>query len=94
MIEMGLAALGGLLWYLLRQKDSAQGEQIKLLFEKHDKDAKELENLRLEIAKHHYDRGELDRKFEKLEGSLKDSFSSLERKLDELFLQMRNPGVR
>jgi hypothetical protein len=72
------------LWYLLRQKDDKQAGEIQLLFKKHDQDAEELKQLRLKIAEDHYKRGELDTRFDKLEGTIKSSFGDLGSKFDKL----------
>lgn len=71
-------------WYLLRTKDEAQGKSIALLFEKHDADYSELQALKLQIASQHYVKGELDHKFDKLEGAFRDGFVSLGSKFDRL----------
>lgn len=88
-VELGLTALVVVVWYLLRQKDTTQSEQIKLLFEKHDHDAKALEDLRLEIARSHYERPELDKKFDKLEENFRQGFFKIEAKLDSFLAEMR-----
>lgn len=78
---------GGLfcvLWFLLRQKDAAQAEQIKLLFAKHDQDAAELQALKLQIASQHYVKGELDQKFDKLETAFREGLETLGQKFDHL----------
>lgn len=79
-----VAGVGSVVWYLLRQKDEQQGEQIKLLFKKHDEDAKELEALKLQIASQHYVKSELDLKFDKLESAFRDGFNALGNKFDKL----------
>jgi uncharacterized protein HemX len=81
---LSISGVGTVLWYLLRQKDEQQAEQIKLLFKKHDEDAEELRKLQLQIAQQHYVKGELDVKFDKLEGAFRDGFSALGAKFDEL----------
>jgi hypothetical protein len=83
-LTTALTAVGSILWYLLRQKDEQQAEQIKLLFKKHDDDAKELETLKLQIAQQHYVKGELDAKFDKLEHAFRDGFATLGAKFDKL----------
>lgn len=76
--------LFGLLWFLLRQKDAAQAEQIKLLFKKHDEDSAELQALKLQIASQHYVKGELDQKFDRLEVTFREGLESLGSKFDKL----------
>ena len=79
--------LGGVfvvLWWLLRMKDSAQAEQIAILFHKHDEDAQRLADLELKIAERHYQKVELDSKFEKLELSVRTGLDQLGVKLDRL----------
>lgn len=86
-LAVGIFVMGGIfsvLWYLLRQKDAHQEEQIKLLFKKHDDDASALQELRLQIAEGHYKKGELDAKFERLDTTIRDSFKELGGKFDEL----------
>lgn len=72
------------LWWLLRNKDAAQQEQIKVLFAKHDEDAKHLQDLRLAIAEGHYKKVELDTKFDKLEYAFKMGFQDLGHRFDKL----------
>ncbi len=72
-----LAFLVGVVWFLLRKKDSDQAAQIQLLFVKHDEDAKALQELRVQIASNHYIKSELDYKFDKLEVTIKESFKEL-----------------
>lgn len=82
-----LLAVGGIftvLWYLLRQKDVAQAEQIALLFAKHDEDAKALQDLRIQIAEGHYKKGELDAKFERLDVTIQKGFESLGMRFEKL----------
>lgn len=86
MVEFGLVIIGGVftvLWYLLRQKDSAQEEAIKKLFQLHDSNAMGLAELRLQIAQGHYNKDELNVKFDKLDNSFKDGFKQLGDKLEE-----------
>lgn len=85
--ETVLYIVGGLftlLWFLLRQKDASQAEQIKLLFKKHDDDAAELQALKLQIASQHYVKGELDNKFDKLETTFREGLETLGAKFDHL----------
>jgi hypothetical protein len=84
LIDLIMAGGAGLLWYLLKQKDSAQEEQIKLLFKKHDEDAAALEALKLKIAEHHYPKQELDTKFKSLEEATRDGFAHIGKKFDRL----------
>lgn len=85
-IAVGLPIFGAIftvLWYLLRQKDAAQEEAIKKLFQLHDSNAIGLSDLRLQIAQGHYNKDELNVKFDKLDNSFKDGFKQLGDKLEE-----------
>lgn len=80
MAEVGIFLLGGIftvLWFLLRQKDAKQGDEIALLFKKHDEDAKRLQELELDIARRHYVKDELDSRFDRLENSIRESMREL-----------------
>lgn len=77
-------AIFAVLWYLLRQKDAVQAAQIQLLFKKHDDDYEALQVVKLQLASQHYVKGELDTKFDKLEGAFKDGLDSLGKKFDHL----------
>ena len=79
-----LSGLFAVLWWLLRQKDSAQQKQISMLFEKHDEDAKRLQDLELDIAKHHYLKVELDPKFDRLAASFRTDMEALGSKVEKL----------
>lgn len=70
--------------WLLKSKDSAQGKEIAMLWEKHDQDAKALDSLRLEIAKEHYLKSELDGRFNQLENAIKEMSHNLGSKFDHL----------
>lgn len=62
-LQIALAVLGVLftvIAYLLKQKDGQQADQIKSLFEKHDKDAADLADLKLKMAETHYTKSELN----------------------------------
>jgi hypothetical protein len=83
-ITLTISGVGCVVWYLLRTKDEAQGKAIELLFSKHDADYAELQALKLQIASQHYVKGELDHKFDKLEGAFRDGFTSLGTKFDRL----------
>jgi hypothetical protein len=83
------------LCYLLKQKDDKQQKALdtleakhladtNLLFKKHDDDAAALQELRVQIAEGHYKKGELDTRFDKLEGTIKISFDSLGSKFDRM----------
>lgn len=84
MILLAISGTGSVVWYLLRQKDAAQQAAIDLLFKKHDEDYRELQELKLRIASEHYVKGELDHKFDKLEGAFRDGFADLGKKFDNL----------
>ena len=44
----------GVVWKLLRDKDTEQQKEIELLFKKHDEDAQRLTELELSIARRQY----------------------------------------
>ena len=46
--------LFGVVWKLLRDKDTEQQKEIALLFKKHDEDAQRLTELELSIARRQY----------------------------------------
>lgn len=50
---------------------------INLLFRKHDEDVARLEALKLQIAERHYGKDELDRRFDRVEASMRVGFDSL-----------------
>jgi hypothetical protein len=81
-----LLAAVGVAWFLLRQKDAKQGDDIKALWAKHDADVKDLQELRLQIARDHYIKSELDTKFEKLESTFRDGLKDLGGKMEALTL--------
>lgn len=83
-IALIISGVGCVVWYLLRTKDEAQGKAIELLFSKHDADYAELQALKLQIASQHYVKGELDQKFDRLEGAFRDGFETLGTKFDNL----------
>lgn len=76
------------LWYLLRQKDNKQADEITKLFELHDADVEKLTSLKLELAKNHYEKAELDPKFIRLELAITEGLNRMNRdlglKLDKL----------
>lgn len=76
------------LWYLLRQKDNKQAEEITKLFELHDLDVDKLTSLKLELAKNHYEKAELDPKFIRLELAITEGLNKMNHdlgvKLDKL----------
>lgn len=85
---MALGAVFSVLWYLLRQKDAKQGDEIAeirrshkddidTLYKLHHKDAERLTAFELEIAKNHYPKGDLDKRFEQLDITIKAGFTSL-----------------
>ena len=96
-VELSLLVITGffiVLWWLLRQKDTAQARQIELLFTKHDQDAGRLADLELKIAANHYIKPELDAKFERLESSIREGMRELGGKFDRLseaLIQERHP---
>lgn len=65
------------LWYLLRQKDNKQTEEITKLFELHDADVEKLGMLKLELAKNHYEKSELDPKFLRLEAAITEGLNRM-----------------
>lgn len=78
------AILIGLVGSLLSNKDAKQGQEIELLFKKHDEDAAALAALRIEIAKEHYLKHELDDRFRSLEQAIKESSATLGTQFDNL----------
>lgn len=82
------------LWWLLRQKDASQAQQINLLFTKHDDDARKLSELELKIASSHYIKPELDAKFMSLENSIKDGLHELGAKFDRLTEALINASAK
>lgn len=83
--------LGGLVSYLLRQKDAQQEEKLKILFRLCDElqkttaeDMRALQELRIHIAEGHYKKSELDSKFERLEYAFRDGLTTLGAKFDKL----------
>lgn len=94
MTDLFIAAAGivaSIVGYLLAQKDKQQGEEINevksnitTLFHKHDIDADALQELRVQIAAKHYERPELDKKFDKLETTVKEGFNQLGARIDKL----------
>jgi hypothetical protein len=78
--ELAMTSLAGvfsILWYLLRQKDAKQEEEIKSLFAMHHQDVAKLNLLELEIAKNHYPKSELDIRFQQLDTTIKEGFREL-----------------
>lgn len=71
------------LFYLLRQKDSNQASQIKMLFEKYDTEKIARHALELKIASEHYPKPELDVKFLSLESATREGFKELGAKFDK-----------
>lgn len=79
--------LGGVitvLWWLLRDRDAKQQKAIDLLFQKHDADAAALEALKLQIASQHYLKSELDAKFDRLDGTIRDGFRGFGEQIEKL----------
>ena len=90
-IDVAVEIAFTVVFWLLRQKDeaqqkqlAAQQKQIELLFTKHDEDVASLTQLQLHVAGHHYQRNELDVKFDRLQDTFRDGFSSLGDKFDKL----------
>jgi hypothetical protein len=82
--ELAIAGVGTVIWYLLQEKDKKQGEDIKMLFEKHELDALALEALKLKLAENHYPKHEMDAKFNALETATREGFAELSRKFDKV----------
>lgn len=87
LILMLIAVIG----YFLRQKDAAQENKIRKLFELHDADSKELQNHRIMIAENHYKKEELDKKFGEMRDEIgevreemRGGFGGLNDRLDRL----------
>jgi hypothetical protein len=79
-----LAAVFGVLWYLLKQKDSAQERQIDMLFRKQDENESGLNELRIHIAGNHYVKTELDAKLDRIEAAVQRCMQDFSIKLDRL----------
>lgn len=73
------------LWYLLRQKDAKQEEDITILFKLHRANEQAITNLRLLIASEHYPKRELDTKFDKLETAIVSGLDKLNTNLGAKF---------
>lgn len=85
-VSIALFIFGGIfsvIGYLLRQKDAEQGEQIKMLFQRSDERQRQMQELEVRMASHYYPKAELDRKFDKLEGTISDGFRTMVAKIDE-----------
>lgn len=94
-LEVGMwifGVVGSVLWYLLKQKDAKQQEEITTLWRKHDEDSERLTELSLEIAKKHYERPELDGKFDRLDASIRDGLKDLGNKFDRLAEALMHKG--
>lgn len=83
-VMLFISAVGGVIWYLLRQKDANQEHEIRLLFIKCDAMSLSVQDLRLTLAGRHYEKTELDSKFDKLELAFKDGFETLGARFDKL----------
>jgi hypothetical protein len=88
LLVLAVSGVFAVLWYLLRQKDAKQGQEIaeirkmhkddvEILYKLHHKDVDRLTAFELEIAKNHYPKNDLDRRFEQLDKSIKDGFTEL-----------------
>lgn len=85
-VSIAIFVLGGVfsvIGYLLRQKDVEQGEQIKMLFQKCDDHQRARQDLEVRMAQHYYPKDELDRKLDKLEGTLYNGIQMIGHKIDE-----------
>ncbi len=94
-VAIGLFALGGIfsvLWWLLRQKDEKQaqdiekmGELVKDLYAKHQEDERALYSLRIKIAENHPPKQEI----EKMISDMKQHF---DQRFDQLLQVMAPPA--
>lgn len=85
--EIVLLAVVGVftaLWFLLRQKDAKQAQDITHLYKLHHDDEAKLHCLELELARNHYPKNELDTRFAQLDATLKTGFSDLRADFKEL----------
>lgn len=83
-INYAITGVFGIIFYLLKQKDTIQGKHIEKLYTMHDRDAEALQELKLKIAENHYPKTELDVKFLGLETATRDGFQTLGIKFDKL----------
>lgn len=72
---------------LLSRKDSAQGQQIDMLFKKHDEDELALQNFKIEVAKEHYSKDELNHRFDKIDRTMDSMSLKLDRVLQAINLK-------
>lgn len=82
--DLIMPAVVAVLWYLLKQKDNKQQEELNSLKSKHEDNVKMLQELRLHVAEGHYKKAELDSKFDKLDKTISTSFDLLGKKFDNL----------
>lgn len=90
-VSIALAILGGvfsiafgIIGYLLRQKDSEQAEQIRMLFTELREQQRMRQELELRIASHYYMKDELDKKFDKLENTLSEGLLKISTQIDKM----------
>lgn len=84
LLDLALGGIVSVLWWLLKNKDAVQADQIKTLFDKHEEDAQRLQDLELNIAQRHYVKEELDSRFNKLEVAFIKGFDGLGIKIDRI----------
>lgn len=84
LVMLGVGGVFAVLWYLLRQKDAKQGDDIGELYRLHHADELKLHELQLELAKNHYPKHELDQRFAQLDATLKGGFKDLGVELKEV----------
>lgn len=79
------------LWFLLRQKDAAQAEQIRELFRKHEEDASKLAVLELKLAHEYHSKGDMKDVLENLKLFFNERFDRME---EAIGIDRRKNGAR
>ncbi len=74
---------------LLANQNRLQQKSIDLLFSKHDELWQRVDAHKLYIAENHYQKRELDAKFDRIEGFLRNGFDALSTKIDHMQQQQR-----
>ena len=83
-LSLCIGAIGTVLWYLLRQKDSAQAEQIKDLFAFCNSLRQEHNDFRVQVSDGHYKKPELDAKFNHLDDTFKQGLRDITARLESM----------
>lgn len=92
--EVILFIVGGVfsvLWFLLRQKDAAQADQIKDLYRKHDDDSSKLSTLELKLAHEYHSKHDMKDVLENLKLFFNERFDRME---EAIGVERRNNGTR